>query len=216
MGIGVARKGSISFRFRNEYFALKIDRIRTMQKEIETRFLDINKDELVKKLVSFGAVDQGEEKLEEIIFHAADMSWVGKNKFVRLRKTKGKVRLTYKENVGQTVDSAQEIELEVSDLDKCSEFFDKIGLEPMRRLEKYRQTFKFDGVTIDIDTWPKIPSYVEIEGQSVESLEKISKKLGMDWEKKFNGDAREVFRHYGYDLDVITVITFDELEYKKS
>jgi adenylate cyclase class IV len=61
-----------------------------MQKEIETRFLDINKDELAKKLVLLGALDEGEEKLEEIIFHAADMSWVGKRKFVRLRKTKGK------------------------------------------------------------------------------------------------------------------------------
>ena len=43
-----------------------------MEKEIETRFLDIDKEELVKKLVSLGASDEGEEKLEEIIFHAAD------------------------------------------------------------------------------------------------------------------------------------------------
>ncbi|MFA6301157.1 MAG: hypothetical protein WC609_02290 [Candidatus Paceibacterota bacterium] len=46
-----------------------------MQKEIETRFLEIDKDKLVKKLVSLGAVDKGEEKLEEIIFHAADDFW---------------------------------------------------------------------------------------------------------------------------------------------
>jgi len=37
-----------------------------MQKEIETRFLDINKDELFKKLMSLGATNKGEEKLEEI------------------------------------------------------------------------------------------------------------------------------------------------------
>jgi adenylate cyclase class 2 len=185
-----------------------------MQKEIETRFLDINKDELAKKLVLLGALDEGEEKLEEIIFHAADLSWVGKRKFVRLRKTKGKIKLTYKENVEQAVDSAQEIELEVSDLNKCSEFFEKIGLQPMRRLEKYRHTFKLDGVTIDIDTWPKIPAYVEIEGPSVESLKTMCGKLDMDWEKRFDGDAREVFRRYGYDIDNITVITFNELTYK--
>jgi adenylate cyclase class 2 len=185
-----------------------------MQKEIETRFLDIDKDQLVRKLDSLGAVDKGEEKLEEIIFHAADLSWVGKNKFVRLRKTKGKMVLTYKENIGQTVDSAQEIELEVSDLGKCSEFLGKLGLRPMRQLEKYRHIFELDGVTIDIDTWPKIPPYVEIEGPSVESLKAVCGTLDMDWEKRCDGDAREVFRKYGYDLDNITVITFSELTYK--
>ncbi len=186
-----------------------------MQKEIETRFLDVDKDQLVQKLASLGAVDKGEEKLEEIIFHATDLSWVGKRKFVRLRKTKGKIVLTYKENAGQTVDSAQEIELEVSDLETCSEFLSKLGLSPMRRLEKYRHTFELDGVTIDIDSWPQIPPYVEIEGPSVESLKHVCGTLDMDWEKRFDGDAREVFRKYGYDLDNITVITFGELAYKE-
>ena len=183
-----------------------------MQEEIETRFLDINKDELIKKLIALGALNGGEEKLEEVIFHAADMSWVGKRKFVRLRKTKNKVKLTYKENVEQTTDSAREIELEVSALDKCSKFFEKVGLKAMRHLEKYRHTFKLNEVTVDIDSWPKIPAYVEIEGPSVESLKNFCKQLGFDWKKRFDGDAREVFRHHGHDLDKMTVITFDEFK----
>lgn len=179
-----------------------------MQEEIETRFLDINKDELVKKLVSLGAIDKGEEKLEEIIFHAADGSWIGKRKFVRLRKTKDKIKLTYKENIEQTVNSAREIELEVSDMDKCSKFLEKIGLKEMRQLEKYRHTFELGDTTIDIDTWPKIPTYMEIEGPSVEAVKNTCDRLGFDWEKRFDGDAREVFKHYGYDLDKIDVIAF--------
>lgn len=181
-----------------------------MQKEIETRFLDINKDEVVKKLLSLGAVDKGEEKLDEIIFHAADGSWVGKSKFVRIRKTKDKIKLTYKENVEQTADGAKEIEFEIPDLKKCSEFFRKIGLRAMRKLEKYRHTFEFGDVIVDIDTWPRIPTYMEIEGPSVKSLEEFCKKLGMDWEKRFDGDAREVFRFYGYDLDKLDVVTFSK------
>jgi adenylate cyclase class 2 len=185
-----------------------------MQKEIETRFLDIDKDEFVKKLIVLGATDKGEEKLEETIFHPTDGSWIGKRKFVRLRRTKGKTKLTYKENVGQTVDSAQEIELEVSDAEKCSEFLAKVGLKPMRQIEKYRHTLELGDVTIDIDTWPKVPAYAEMEGPSVESLKETCEKLGMDWEKRFDGDAREVLRRYGYNLDEITVITFSELKYK--
>lgn len=183
-----------------------------MQKEIETRFLEIDKDEFIKKLISLGAVDRGEEKLEETIFHAADGSWIGKRKFVRLRKKKDKIKITYKENVEQAVDSAREIEFEVSDLDKCSKFFEKVGLKAMRQIEKFRHTLELDDVTVDIDTWPKIPVYVEIEGPSVESLQKFCEKFGLDWEKRFDGDAREVFRKYGYDLDKISVVTFNEFQ----
>ena len=184
-----------------------------MKTEIETRFLDIDKDALVKKLLEAGATDEGEEKLDETIFHAADMSWLGKRKFVRLRKTGDKIKLTYKENVEQKVDSAREIEFEVSDLEKCSAFFEKIGLKAMRKVEKYRHTFKLGCVTVDIDTWPKVPVYMEIEGPSVASLKGFCDKMGMDWEKRFDGDAREVFRHYGYDMDKLSVITFSEFKY---
>ena len=49
-------------------------------------------------------------------------------------------------------------------------FLEKVGLKAMRRLEKYRHTFELGDVTVDIDTWPKIPVYMEVEGPSVDSL----------------------------------------------
>lgn len=183
-----------------------------MQKEIETRFLDINKEELIEKLVGLGATDQGEEKLEEIIFYDQAMSWQGQGKFVRLRKTKGKVKLTYKNNQQQTVDSAREIELEVSDLEKCSELFSNIGLKAIRQIEKNRHSFKLGEVMIDIDMWPKLPAYVEVEGPSVEALQNVCSQLDLNWDKRYDGDAREVFKHYGYNMDNLTVVTFSEFK----
>ena len=183
-----------------------------MQKEIETRFLDIDKNAFVKKLISLGAIDKGEEKLEELIFYDEEMLWKAKDKFVRLRKIKDKTKLTYKTREGRAVDSAQEIELEVSDFNKCSEIFQNIGLKTIRQLEKYRRTLEFSDVIVDIDTWPKIPTYAEIEGSSVESLKNIVKQIGLDWEKRFDGNASEVFKHYGYDLNKLSVVTFTEFK----
>jgi adenylate cyclase, class 2 len=120
--------------------------------------------------------------------------------------------LTYKERTGQAIDSAKEIEFEILDLDKCSNFFERIGLKAIRRLEKYRHVFEFDDITIDIDTWPKIPTYVEMEGPSVESLEKFCEKIGFDWDKRFDGNARMVFKHYGYDLDNLSTVTFSDFK----
>lgn len=183
-----------------------------MQSEIETRILDINKEDFIKKLISLGAIDKGEEKLDEIIFHAADGSWEGKYKFVRLRQTKDKIKLTYKQNLEQTTESAQEIEFEISDLAKGVEFLNNIGLKIVRKLEKYRHTFQLGDVTIDLDTWPKIPPYAEVEGVSVEALQSFFGQLGLPWEQRFDGDAREVFKHYGYDLNKISLVTFDEFK----
>ncbi len=183
-----------------------------MEREIETRFLEIDKDALIQKLVELGAVDCGEERLDETIFHAADGSWVGKRKFVRLRKSKNKITLAYKENREQTIDSTREIEFEVSDTAKCSEFLEKLGLGAMRTVEKYRHTFTFGDVTLDIDTWPKIPPYVEIEGPTVGRVKEVGEKLEFDCNKRFDGDARQVFRSYDYDIDKLSVILFNKFE----
>ena len=67
-------------------------------------------------------------------------------------------------------------------------------------------------MTIDIDMWPKIPVYAEIEGPSVESLKNICGKLGLDWDKRFDGDALEVFSHYGHNMDNLSIITFGEFK----
>ena len=100
----------------------------------------------------------------------------------------------------------------MSDFNKCSEIFQNIGLKAIRQIEKYRHTFELDNIIFDIDTWPKIPTYIEIEGASLGSLKNACKQLSLDWEKRFDGDAREVFKHYGHNLDNLSVVTFDEFK----
>ena len=65
-----------------------------MKIEIETRFLDINKKKIVKKLTELKAEDKGEVKLDEIIFYDKDLKWLDEHKLVRLRKNNEKIKLT--------------------------------------------------------------------------------------------------------------------------
>ncbi|MFA6430583.1 MAG: class IV adenylate cyclase [Candidatus Paceibacterota bacterium] len=183
-----------------------------MKTEIETRFLDINKEDLILKLREFGAVDMGEIKLDEVIFYDKEMNSLKENSFTRLRKKGEKITLTYKKNKEQLVDSAREIEFGVSDFFGAKSFLEAIGLIAYRVVEKYRHTFELGGVTLDIDTWPKIPPYVELEGDSVDSLKSVAQKLGLAWESRFDQDARFVFKRYGYDFDNIRTVTFDKFE----
>ena len=56
-------------------------------REIEVRFLEIDKAALIARLKELGAHDHGEELLEEIIFYDKDLKWRDvENKRVRLRK----------------------------------------------------------------------------------------------------------------------------------
>lgn len=186
--------------------------LRLMKTEFETRFLEINKEELISKLLKLGAVDKGEFKLKEEIFYDNDLIWLKQNKFIRIRKKGEKITLTYKHNQEQKVDSAKEIEFEISSMDAASNFLNALDLIKYRVIEKYRHTFELEGVTFDIDTWPKIPVYVELEGNSVEEIKMVAEKLGFNWDKRFDKDARYVFNHYGYDFDNIRTVTFDKFE----
>jgi len=183
-----------------------------MKTEIETRFLEIDKADLIKKLTALNAVDKGEVKLNEVIFYDKDLKWLKENRFIRLRESGDTVKLTYKQNKNQQVDSAKETEFTLSSLSDAEAVLKEIGLIAYRTVEKYRHSFELDNVTLDIDTWPKIPIYVELEGNSVEDLRSVAGKLGLDWDSRFDKDARYVFKKYGFDFDNIRTVTFDKFE----
>lgn len=112
--------------------------------EIECRFLEIDKDLLIKKLNELEAEDRGEVILDETIIYDADLKWRDEQKFARLRKNGNKVELTYKDQKIQTVDGTYELELVIDDYDKGLLFIEKIGFVPFRRQQKIRHSFKLN------------------------------------------------------------------------
>ncbi len=182
-----------------------------MEKEIEVKFLEINKADLVKKLHALGAKDKGEFLLDQTIIYDPQLKWKQENKFIRLRKYGNETKITYKE-ADSTIDGTQEIEFEIEDYEKARDLFEKIGFIPFRREQKKRQTFDFDGVTVDIDTWPKVPTYVELEGGSEEILKKAAHDLGFDWSKAVFDHAGAIIKKYGIDVINLKWFTFDRIE----
>lgn len=182
-------------------------------KEIEVRFLEIDKEKLVEKLAELGAKDFGEVMLEETIFYDPECKWRDQNKFIRLRKSGEKIKLTYKENKEQIIDSAIEIEFGVTDMASAEAFVEKLGFPAFRHQQKKRHTFELDGVTLDIDTWPRIPTYVELEGPSEKAIKDVAQKLGFDWSEVTLEDAGYVIQNK-YNIPVLTMkwFTFDRFE----
>jgi adenylate cyclase class 2 len=181
--------------------------------EIECRFLEIDKEALIKKLLELGAVDEGEIMLEETIIYDPELKWRDEHRFVRLRKVGDKTKLTYKEHREHTVDGAYEIEFGIDDYKKAELLFEKIGLKPFRHQQKKRHTLHLNGVTFDIDTWPRIPTYVELEGESEHALKDAAKVVGYDWKNAvFHNASWVIEEKYNIPVRKLQWFTFDRYE----
>lgn len=181
--------------------------------EIECRFLEIDKDKLIQRLLELGATDKGEVLLEEIIIYDPAEEWRKDNKFIRLGKAGDVVTVAYKEYKSQSVDGAYEIEFKVDDYEKAVLFFEKIGFKPFRYQQKRRHSLILDNIIFDIDTWPNIPSYLEIEAESEQDLQKATQVIGYDWTEAVFNNARWILENkYNIPLRDLRYFTFDRVE----
>lgn len=182
-------------------------------REIECRFLEVDKESLIRKLNELGAEDEGETMLEETIIYDPELKWRDGHRFVRLRKIGDKSVVTYKEHQEWTVDGMLEIEFGITDFEKAELLFEKIGLVPFRHQQKKRHTFKLGKVTVYIDTWPKIPTYVELEGESEEALKEAAEKIGLDWSAAdFHSASWVIENKYNIQVRQLRWFTFDRVE----
>ncbi len=111
------------------------------------------------------------------------------------------------------LDGTLELEFVVSDPKQAEILLEKLGYTIYRHQQKRRHTFLFDGVTIDIDTWPHIPTYVELEGENEQVLRKVAEKLGFDWNDVVTDNPRKVIEcKYNIPIRDMKWFTFDRFE----
>lgn len=177
-----------------------------MKTEYEVRILEINKEDFIRKLEKLGAKKKGEFAQKRYVY---DLRPAEDGKWIRLRTNGKSTTLTYKDIVSDTIDGTKEIEFEVEDINKTNEFLEKIGFKSRNYQENNRIQYILSNVEIDIDTWPMIPTYVEIEGESEEDVKKIIEMLDIDKSKLTTLNCKDIYeRIYGIDISRIKVLKF--------
>ena len=177
-----------------------------MKTEYEIRILEINQDEMIKKLETLGATKKGEFEQKRYVY---DLKPVQNGKWIRLRTNGKKTTLAYKDIVSDTIDGTKEVEFEVSSISDAEEFLNKIGFNYRSLQENKRIQYILDGVEIDIDTWPMIPTYMEIEGESEEKVNKMIEKLDVDKSKITALNCDDIYRNiYNIDISGIKELKF--------
>ena len=181
--------------------------------EIEVRFPDIDKEALLKKLRELGAEDHGEDLLEEMIFYSHPDGSIP-DRFVRVRKARGRTELTYKNHYEHSATGTMEIQLDITDMETAKDFMLAIGWTQVRRQQKKRHDFVFNDCEISIDEFPLAVSYVEIEGPSEEALKETAAFLGLSWEDVYFKNALMLLKEKrGLDVEKMKTYTFEKIEY---
>ena len=67
-----------------------------------------------------------------------------------------------------------------------------------------------DGVEIDIDYWPMIPTYLEIEGKSENEVYQVLDKLNISKDSATSLDVEGIYLNYGYNLEEIYDLKLEE------
>ena len=178
-----------------------------MHTEYEVRILEINVDSIKKKLDEVGATFEWDRVQRRYVY---DFIPKVDSKWIRLRTNSIKSTLTIKDLVTSKIDGTRELEVEVSDFDNTNKILEELGYTPRNYQENRRIQYKLDGVEIDIDYWPMIPTYLEIEGSSEEEVYKIVEKLGYKLEDTTTRDVEGIYNDYGHDVMEIKDLRLEE------
>lgn len=169
-----------------------------MKAEIEVRFLDVNYEDLRRRLKAAGAHQKHlMQFMKRVIIDYPDQhlqkrkgSWA----FVRLRDEGGRVLLTYKLIQDNAKFDTHEIEVEVSSYEKTIELFEAIGLKVISEQHTRREVWEFEASEVSLDDWPWLPPMVEIEGPDEQALQRVAQLLGLQWHDALYGNVVLAYR----------------------
>jgi adenylate cyclase class 2 len=186
-----------------------------LKPEIEAKFLAVNHSELREKLQALGAVQKAELRLmRRKNYDYPDLRLdKEKNGWVRVRDEGNKVTLSYKQLNSRELDGTLEVNVTVDSFASTCSFLEQIGLESKTFQESKRESWQLEGCEIELDEWPWVKPYVEIEGPDETSVRKAAAALGLDWTQAVHGSVEVVYKNE-YDVtdeevDYIPEIRFD-------
>ncbi|MFA6270335.1 MAG: CYTH domain-containing protein [Candidatus Paceibacterota bacterium] len=174
-----------------------------MAHEIETKVLDIDFEKIKEKLTSLNATKISENRLVVDWYRLKGVKEGEDNWFLRIRSySDGRHEVTWKakSDILGTARKHKEINFNIAEPEKLGDLFEEIGLEKYAHQEKDRTSFTFKDWQFDIDVYPKMPAFMEIEGKSEDHVNEAIKLLGLEGNKTWAKGERILIQDT-YNLD---------------
>ncbi len=185
-----------------------------MKTEIEAKFLNIDFSEIRKKLLHLGATPIHPERLmKRQNFDYPDYRLKKSNGWIRVRDEGNKITLSYKQLNTRTLHGTKEISVQVNNFTDTCLFLKTISLVDYSYQETKRESWLFEKTEIELDTWPWIPPFMEIEGPSEKAVKYLANQLELDWSQALFGSVEIVYQNY-YNVTEAEVDSWPEIKFK--
>lgn len=167
-----------------------------MQTEIEAKFLDVSHDAIRERLKKLGAKREHQMRLMRRKNFDFQDKRLEKEKvgWVRVRDEGDKTTLAYKQLDDRGLHGTKEVSLVVNSFEDTCVFLENIGLVQQSYQETRRESWTLDDCEIELDEWPWIKPFLEIEAPDENMLKSTAKKLELDFAEAVHGSVEIAYQ----------------------
>jgi adenylate cyclase class 2 len=176
--------------------------------EHEAKVLDIDPDAVKGRILTAGARHVAGPRLMRRYVYDIVPGDMGK--WIRLRDTGTETTLCVKEIRSDDIDGTREVETAVGDFAAANELLGLLGFTPKSYQENRRTSFALGNVQLELDEWPLIPPYLEIEGETKDDVLRVAGQLGFSEDQLTGENTVKVYARYGIDLTGIPDLRFPD------
>ncbi len=175
-----------------------------MNIEYEATFLNINKDVIREKLKNINAKLVKAEYLQKRVVFNLPKNIDGAHKWVRVRDEGDKITMSLKDVDAGKIENQKEVCLRVGDFKNAVDLLELSGFHKKAYQENKREKWLCDECEIDIDEWPFLEPYIEIESTSEQLVKDMAQKLGFDYSKALFCSTTTIYaKKYNISDDII-------------
>lgn len=133
-------------------------------------------------------------------------------KWIRLRQDGEIVEITikyiYSNKANYNIDEVKEIEIKTDNFEMANKLIEEMGYYRKKLAEKKRDSYSYQGMDIEIDEWPLLEPYIEIEGINIDKIYELANLLGYSKEQTRVMNTEDVYLEKGIDLSKYEEMTF--------
>lgn len=178
-----------------------------MAHEIETKVLDIDAEDISRKLLAADAKKVSHTRLK-VTWYGKKGTEAGKEPwFMRIRSnSEGKHQVTWKakSDIQGVTRKHKEINFYIADPVSLADLFEELEFTAYAYQEKDRTTYSLKDWVFDLDQYPGMPALLEIEGSSEEHVSEAVRMLGLESHKTWaNGERiliQDVYKIDWYNM----------------
>ncbi|MFF0494747.1 class IV adenylate cyclase [Nocardia sp. NPDC004068] len=173
--------------------------------EHEAKILGIDPDAIERRIQEKGGHKLGERFMRRYVY---DITPGDESKWIRLRDNGTGITLAVKEITSDAIDGTREVEVSVDDFAATNALLEILGFKAKSYQENKRVSFTLGGAQLELDTWPRIPPYLEIEAATKADVIRTAELLGYTESDLTGENTIKIYAHHGIDLNTIPELRF--------